>query len=449
MKKYIIITALLFFLAAALLPVTYFQIDGMQDQVEVKETTLAGDASNAAGITLQNKVFNRSLLWDMTYEIDSQEKPAVRFHRVSHGGYSSEPVPKSQAGFSSDLYGGSSSSGSVESLIDVSAKPFVYDVAERTKKGKTRRETHLLREYCEYFPARFFLDMEGVHVAPPDAPESYFKLPIPEDYKVRISVTKNSRGDISAYSIDNAEDGLYSESSAASTCTDTGCYIALNPPSYYSPEADASRDVPLPADMCGIHFIPFLSYGNGDDDKWFRPDLEHARLLYPLPEGTYTLALEKSSDGKGLYHLTKEKEGIFLSVIDVKSMKCLQKLSLPGKSESPEQAVFKVDASSILVILSSGRFYLLTQKEEQMEIALSENLQSIEGMEDACPVAGTLSFDYDGNRLAVAFYACSTPDVMRTALLPKRVLWRMPLSPLSPIQQAPRNLRQSMGSGSN
>ena len=66
MKKYIIITALLFFLAAALLPVTYFQIDGMQDQVEVKETTLAGDASNAAGITLQNKVFNRSLLWDMT-----------------------------------------------------------------------------------------------------------------------------------------------------------------------------------------------------------------------------------------------------------------------------------------------------------------------------------------------------------------------------------------------
>ena len=145
--------------------------------------------------------------------------------------------------------------------------------------------------------------------------------------------------------------------------------------------------------------------------------MEHARLLYPLPEGTYTLALEKSSDGKGLYHLTKEKEGIFLSVIDVKSMKCLQKLSLPGKSESPEQAVFKVDASSILVILSSGRFYLLTQKEEQMEIALSENLQSIEGMEDACPVAGTLSFDYDGNRLAVAFYDIRTIDIDCTTYL--------------------------------
>ena len=302
MKKYIIITALLFFLAAALLPVTYFQIDGMQDQVEVKETTLAGDASNAAGITLQNKVFNRSLLWDMTYEIDSQEKPAVRFHRVSHGGYSSEPVPKSQAGFSSDLYGGSSSSGSVESLIDVSAKPFVYDVAERTKKGKTRRETHLLREYCEYFPARFFLDMEGVHVAPPDAPESYFKLPIPEDYKVRISVTKNSRGDISAYSIDNAEDGLYSESSAAAISRSTRRHTTHPKRTPHG----MSRCLPICAESILFHFYltVTVTMTNGSDRTW------NTRGSYTLcPRGPIPWPWRKAATAKACITSQKKRKG--------------------------------------------------------------------------------------------------------------------------------------------
>ncbi len=418
MKKYIIIAASLFFLAAVCLPVTYFRIDDMQDQVEIKETVLAGDAAAAAGTTLRYKVFNRQLLWDMEYKIGSQKKPKIRFRHVSVGGYNTEPVPESQAGFLTDLYGSSSSSGSIESMIDASAKPLVFDVAKRTKKGKTRKETHLLREYYEYFPARFSVDMHGVHIAPPDAPESYFKLPIPEDYEVRISITKNSRGDISAYSIDDAEDGLYSESSTASTCTDSGCYVALNPSSYYQAESDTSRDIPLPADMRGIHFVPFLSYGSGDDDKWFRPDLEHARLLYPLPEGTRTLALQKSSDGKSLYHLTKEKGGIYLSVIDIKSMKCQQTLSLPGKSASRELAVFEEDDDgNILMILSTGRFYLLTQKGKQIEIALSENLQSIDGLSGARPSEGTLSFDYDGRRLAMAFYNIYDIDSDSTSYL--------------------------------
>ena len=416
MKKYIVIAASLFFLAAVCLPVTYFRIDDMQDQVEIKETLLAGDAAAAAGTTLRYKVFNRQLLWDMEYKIGSQKKPKIRFRHVSAGGYNTDPVPESQAGFSTDLYGGSSSSGSIESMIDASAKPLVFDVAKRTKKGTTSEETHLLKEYYEYFPARFSVDMRGVHIAPPDAPESYFKLPIPEDLQVRISVTKNSRGDISAFDIDHEDSQL--EADAKSTCTDSGCYIALNPTSYYQAESDTSRDVPLPADMRGIHFVPFLSYGSGDDDKWFRPDLEHARLLYPLPEGTRTLALQKSSDGKSLYHLTKEKGGIYLSAIDIKSMKCLQKLPLAGKSTGLEVDIFKEDDDgNILMIFSTGRFYLLTQKGKQIEIALSENLQSIDGLRGARPSDGTLSFDYDGSRLAMAFYNIYDIDSSSTSYL--------------------------------
>lgn len=401
MKKYIIIAASLFFLAVVCLPVTYFQINDMQDQAEIKETVLAGNAAAAAGTTLRYKVFNRQLLWDMEYEIASQKKPKIHFSHVSVGGYNTEPVPESQAGFSSNLFGGSSSSGSIESMIDTTAKPLVYDVAKRTRDGKTRKETHLLREYYEYYPARFSVDMRGVYMGNADAPEDYFKLPIPEDLQVRISVTKNSRGEISSFDIDNEDSQL--ETIAESACTDSGCYVALNPPSYYQAKSDTSRDIPLPASMNGIHFVPFLSYG--DENTWFKPDLEHARLIYPLPENTYTLGLQKSNDGKNLYHITKEKGAIFLSVINIKSVRCLQKLSLSDRTSPSELMVFQEDDDgNILMIFSTGRFYLLTQKGKQIEIALSENLQSIDGLSGARPSDGTLSFDYDGSRLAVAFY---------------------------------------------
>lgn len=413
MKKYIIITGLLFILAAVCLPAAYIHINDMQNQVKIKETTLAGNAAAAAGTTFRYKIFNRNLIWKMEYKIHSQKNTKIRFSHVSVGGYGADPVPESQAGFSSNLFGGSSSSGSIESMIDTAAKPLVYDVAKRTRDGKTHKETHLLREYYEYYPARFSVEMRGVYMGNADAPEDYFKLPIPKDFQIDISVTKNSRGQISGYSIDEKDRQL--EPSAKSACTDSGCYVALNPPSYYQAKSDTSRDVPLPAGMNGVHFVPFLSYG--DENTWFKPDLEHARLIYPLPEGTNTLTLQKSIDGKILYLVTEEKKRIFLSVINIKSMKCLQKLSLPDKFSDPELTVFKEDDGNILVMFSTGRFYLLTQKEKQLEIALSQNLQNIDGMSDADPSTGTLSFDYDDNRLAIAFFNLRFIDTDSTIYL--------------------------------
>lgn len=399
------IAAVLMVLAAVLigLSVAYHYIEGQQNQVYVTETALAGDPKAAEGINLNFKACDSDtgkLFWNIDHIVSDESKTKAQFQKVKDGHYDvfwTQPY----VDIESDLFYSSSP-------FDYSpaSKEIAKDVAKRTQNSQTHEETHLLRDYYEYYPVNLNIQFPGYYVNDAPSDVQYFKIPVPDKYTIDVSVTKNQAGEITSYDVTSPYTSL--NIPGQNIFTTSGCYLVLDKASYELELGEDVREISekweidLPEDMRGIHFIPFAKSVEGS--RFLNIDLAHARMAYPLSSDCRVMDLRLSADEKKLLLLTQEKAAVYLSVIDKESMELQQKIFLFQENQEIWVLTMSQENGRLLTIFDDGQFYLFTQKGNQYHMELSDNLHQVDALSEIKLREPFLSFDYDGKSLALAAY---------------------------------------------
>ena len=135
------------------------------------------------------------------------------------------------------------------------------DVAERTENGETRTETLRLADYYDYYPITVELylpDQEGrsyVYTtwAECQALADYFRLKVPEDLMVEVSVTKDEYGQVSnVESNDVGNQRFWFD--CRSVVVENGVCLSI---AVESENMDVPDNLVACRDGFGLYFIPF------------------------------------------------------------------------------------------------------------------------------------------------------------------------------------------------
>jgi hypothetical protein len=399
MRKCLLFTLLLLIAAAGVLWSAFGLLDREKEAVSVAETVLSGDRAAAAGISVTNRtVCGGHLYWDTVYTVGEGLDTATSFtFAQTERGWSREsesrldiycPLNFGIGGNAIDLEEQSSYSG-------VPIAP-VLDVAGRTPAGETREETLRLRDYYEYYPLT--VEFSPYLYGGPDrdaelaqAFVDYLKVPVPATHRIQVSVAKDSGGSIVNVDCQSVSGEVSFRS--LSVMTDGGCYFIL-----FASDGDTGLPVQLPEGLSGIHFIPIEQGG-----EQRAPVAAGLRLLYPLDEKAVR-PLDLLEDARNrLLLFTGENGAVYLSVLDEKTMLPLQKVELTVPGSGAELGTVRQEDGFLLATCSDGGFSLLAEQTGGYELQMTGNLYACEEIGQDVPT-WNMALDYDGARLAAAFY---------------------------------------------
>lgn len=400
MKKSLIIVFILLIISITVIYGAHSQIDSVKDQVIIKENVLFGDKKNAEGITVTSRVhYDNHLFWDTMYTIRDELDIKTNF-TFSQSRRNEDYIHKSQISLYPNLNFSMSSSGAIdlENEMQFPNKPII-DVASRTKDGETHEETVAFRDYYEYYPltldVSYDFPVDPMYNCKETDYGKYFKIPVPPEHTVKISITKNEAGginDISCNSLKN-EVGIYT----SGVLTDNGCYIAITVTKSYN----NNKSLKLPQGILGIHYLPFQELKPSAIRR--NIDIENASLVYPLDsEKCQILQLKKSKDDSKLLMFTRENDEVMLSVIDINTMELLQKINI-HKSKQPGICAIKQYDDFLVVTFDNNEFCLLTFDKGVYKIELSDSFNS-SGNTIQDINYNDMVFDFDGERMAAATY---------------------------------------------
>lgn len=413
MKKSLFIALLLLLAAAAIFCGAFVLVDREKETVSVTETVLKGDRAAAAGITVTNRtVCGGHLYWDTVCTVGDELDTSTRFaFTQTERGWSRESQPRL------DIYcplnfgiGGNAVNLEEQSAYSgVPLKP-VLDVAGRTPVGETREETLRLRDYYEYYPLT--VEFSPYLYGGPDrdaelarAFSDYLKIPVPVSHRIQVSVTKDSSGNIVDVNCRSVAGEISFRS--LSVMTDKGCYFTL-----FAENSDTGLPASLPQGLSGIHFLPFEQDGDGQ-----YPDTNGLCLAYPL-DGKTVQPLELLEDARNrLLLFAGENGAVYLSVLDEKTMHPLQKIELTAPGSGAELGTVRQEDGFLLAVCSDGGFFLLTEGTGgEYKLQMTGNLYVCEEIGQGVPT-WDMALDYDGTRLAAAFYRQSSQTACSTYLM--------------------------------
>lgn len=349
MKKRLVLLILLLFLALLSLCLIGASVQQEKDRITITEQARFGDPSLARHATLSlSAQMNEHQLWNMTYPIGGVPTTEYRFsakelefeHKVTYNGIQLyEDIP-----FGYDLRTSPEETTGIQR-----AYRELYDAtAPGTKGTKIVR----LQDYYEYYPIRMEIDLPGTlwHTVNYDdlderddinqrkvwdAFREFFKIPIPENLPAfEISITKDESGKeigIGSSSPAKYEDGyaLYSEA----TYTSNACFFTLN-----NRMGDGYVDTSLIPGGYGIYRFSYTKVRNEQNTKGnvtiFHPgyltgvDADSLVMVYPLEQHIQVRAMFVNPEETRLLLLTDEKNGVYLTVIDIATMTELQKFRI-------------------------------------------------------------------------------------------------------------------------
>lgn len=378
-------------------------VNGTQNQVEVTEKILDGSKWAAEGITVKNRTqAEDQLFWDTSFTVGEDWKSHTDFtfynERYQERGTSHPDL-------SLFLAANFTSSGNVldsqdesRSFHRIMLKP-AEDVASRTAAGETREEELYLKDYYTYFPIGVDITTgNGEGAAGPELDDAFarrIRIPISENHKIRVSVTKDSDGTVNQISSSNVSGAI--EPFAYAVFTEEGGYFTIA-----AFDSDGETEAVLPEDMSGLYFLPAEKR---DGSTTFLPD--QMKMIYPIDSSqSYPLRLINGLDGKSRLLFTGGQEEIRVEVIEKGRLK--QSVSLMKLDEPKEVGISEVmEYETFLVpIFTDGSFCVLTEGEKGYEISLRGDFYEGTAVDQ---YEKDLSFremamDFDGERLAAVFY---------------------------------------------
>ena len=411
MKRYLILLPLLFALSIGTLLAGHRWINSARDQIEITETVLAGDPA-AAGVTITYSAEDqdRQLLWNTVFSPGRAGEAETDFTLS----LVSRNYPHTWSDYVSIYTFGNmgySTSSSSDWLADRDANTpdtpilAIRDVVGRTQNGEERTETVRLADYYEYYPlvldaGRGYMwdSMSSLDI---QRFSDYFRLKVPEEKRIKITVQKDEDGNLVHLRIDLPENDPWDDLDVRGVVVDSGIYLIAT---------SVTEGVPDDRLQCpdgpGVHFIPALEDLEDAEPPgrylWWDP--AGIRLFYPTGEAR-TADLSLSRDESKLLLYAVESGRLALTVLDIETGTALQHLDLMAFEEESGRLTWLAQ-DDLLYIQQGDTFCLIQETDGQYKTVLTG--RPSEELDLYYPNCTRLA--WDGQRMAfvtAAEYCCA------------------------------------------
>ena len=421
MRKSLIITILLLIVCIWGVTSAHVAVNAKKDAVTLDETVLFGDKSEVENLIVNTNIHcNNRLFWDTEYIVG--ELPQIRtdfhFYQSERHSRSSE---REYYGVQLDIhtnFGISSSRGiELEDFRQIEnfggMEKILKDVANRTLAGSTNTENVLLSDYYDFYPLLVTLDIPAYWEEDIDGtlsvqqasidPDSfisrkiadYFRIPVIENHRLEISITKNDIGDITNLNVRTLDDNgpsIWTNS----VITENACYFIFNNRTWKDEIMDTSY---IPGGY-GVYCLPF-TYDPEKDQNFVSADT--LSTVYALDEETEIVSITKSEDGNKLLLITREKGAYWLTVLDASSAEELQKIHVTDCIEEDYiWNTFYYD--NFLVVCSAGYRFSVIEVNETGEYERVFTGDELVAQDLGMPTSYNSVMCWDGEKLAVATY---------------------------------------------
>ena len=307
-------------------------IHSQVNQVTVQAETLAGDPAAAEGLTLSLPAECQSqLFWDFSFPATRPEQLSTSFSfdlfpRPFLDNYVFPPLSIYIPTGSTAYY----SSGYTYLEQDWNSIPWsaaIQQVEKQTQPGQTLTRQLYAAQISPYFPINVTMSVQ--YGLSERAIASYFSIPIPEDYQITVTVTKDSSGGIMELSVQ--DDERYSIDIGTYAYDTGGSLVFTLANSFWNNETN--RFYPLD----GSHIDGGWGIYRFTYDA--RTQQGQTETLYSLPEGS--MIQEFWGDGTEYFLLTIEEHTLRLRIFD-RSVQLKQTIDLLEMPEGTEyQQVFQ------------------------------------------------------------------------------------------------------------
>lgn len=343
------------------------------NDVTFKETVLYGDSSVAEGLhVLRKSRYLENIYWDTSVELG-----AVIETDTTHSFYPTMqtyeyPEPhdglEMQTNFITDMYESDYLRG-----LSLAYK----EALDSLEPGAKKEFTVYLKDYVEYYDFDVFYDFPnyftwsfntGGIVNPViyeqyDDPQlddnwalkNYFKIPVLDDATHTFTMEKASIG----HNIYNSYNDNHYNINPICALSEDMCYFIISSKSFNGDIVDLS----LLPDGYGIFAFPYNSNGREFTDAL---EIDKLSVVYPLDPDINRIRLEINDDKTHLLVYSIENNQIWLSVIEIASMKEVQKLMIYECREN-YRPPFSYDNGLIIVDdYTEDRITLFTENENHL-----------------------------------------------------------------------------------
>ena len=379
MKRYLVLLPLLAAVSIGTLLAGHKWLDSAQDKIVITEHVLSGDP-HAADVTITYRVedMGQHLFWNTAFSPGHAGESETDFtlslvRRQSNTRAWWRNNYVSLYTFNDIGYVSNGGAGLLENEEqDYPDIPFraVRAVADRTPNGEDRTETVRLADYYEYYP--LILDANNVNegymfdsISTLEVPKfgGYFRLKVPEEKQLVITVRKDIDGNLVYLNVEQAELDIDDRLNTRGVVTDSGIYLIA---------ASLTDGVPDGRLQCpdgpGVHFIPATKNRETEEGFYCWWNVAQVRLFYPTGDAL-TVDLSLSRDQTKLLLYTVEAEKLVLTVLDAETGDALQRLALMEFEEDGGLTCLEQD--DLVFIQQGNAFCLLQETDGQYETVLT------------------------------------------------------------------------------
>ena len=435
MRKCVILLLVLSLLSVGGVVYAHRAVDDLSDQVSFTEAVHSGSLSAAEGLVVElNTQMRQNLFWNTCYPLGGEAKTDFSFSQENvyrSGNYRAY-------GLSAQFpvgYGWSSSRGrnyeepDEEDLERMGSDDLLLSILQAVSRNTAPDSEHAeivrVADYFEYLPLEFHLnDIDAFVVVEEDGYENvyhaegyenqsvlfqplqdYFRIPVPENLWLEITMYKNAEGLITSldtnYAWENPEAVWGPDFEMCNAVTDQGCYFSF---------AGQWRDeegngYPLDADFVpGVYLLPYtedydLVQGR-ERVKYVRT--EELRCIYAFDsESVQAENLHMLEEENRLLLTTQEGQTLWLNVIDLNTGERVQKLALMDLGEHSLRHVWYEDGF-LLHLCYDNRFVLSLLTEKGYETRISGEIAMDKSMDNAL-YSDQVALAYNGEKLGIAF----------------------------------------------
>ena len=406
MKKSFLLFLLLIGLAVGGLAGMSLWVSKDEERVEVTQTTLLGTPSAARGLTVtaRNQLDNH-LFWDTRFPAQDAGQAQTQFtfslRELSYRAYGERAPELGPPSFS----GGMSTSGSFtrEELSEswsggLFAAP-VADLLSEVGPNETKEVTVSLADYCQVLPVGVDLGYyraqgeDEAWVRGQQAIQSFFDIPVPEQFQVTYTLTTNGAGEVYAIEI-RAQQSQSWQSTAVRG--EGGWYFVVDS---HSPQEEDTLTLDLSRirDGYGVYQIPLetQAWEDGVTQETMNPEGIHT--VYRTAPGERTVDLYADNKGHLLLY-TIAQETWYLNVLSGDGQQLLQRLELGRLGSDAYMADPLEGEDYLLLFFNDHQLYLLTW--DGKDYTLKHTLQMPEN-EQWDQTGKEQLAQWDGQRLAL------------------------------------------------
>lgn len=414
MKKSLILILLLLVLSAVGIGYAHSTVNSFKDDVELAETTLVGDISAAEGLSINLRShYQNHLFWDTT--LLPGQLPTTEF--LFSQSKISEKIKRDYRGV--QIYPGTNMSSSSNGNIELNngntggMAAIFKDVASRTDNGTTHREKVYIKDYYDFYPMAFELDLPNnyytwtntfwEHESNNDNSTTternisfledianYFRFPVLEEYQLEITITKDDDGNVVELS-SSTLDGCNVWFDVTYAYTSDSYYFAISAKTQDNLLLDYSY---VPGGY-GIYRLPIATI-----DEPIEVAIDDMDMVYPLAPTEQILVFKLNADKTKLLLVVQEENSYILKILDSKTAQELQRIPLMDVHDEYWGTQLYV-GDDFLVTLFNEREFLVLQETDRDSYAVQYS--------GVLPEDELFSFNYtnpvmafDGERLAVA-----------------------------------------------